>query len=62
MKKLTLFIILGSLLSLAACEKSKIEERLEKDTATSQKMGSDPSRIPRVRIAPDSENDKGVEK
>jgi len=48
MKKITLLVLTCSLLALVACDKSKLEESIEKDTTISKQMGGDVSKVPRT--------------
>jgi hypothetical protein len=58
MKKITLLILVCSLLGLAACGKSKLEERIEKDTAISKKMGGDVNKVPRTIMPSEDKKQK----
>lgn len=53
MKKIILLTLFSSLFGLAACGKSELEERIEKDTAISKKMGGDVSKVPRTILTTD---------
>lgn len=61
MKKITLLILVCSLLGLVACGKSKLEERIENDTAVSKKMGGDVSKVPRT-IMPNDDKKQNNER
>jgi hypothetical protein len=58
MKKITLLILICALLGLVACGKSKLEERIEKDTAISKEMGGDVSKVPRTIMPNDDKKQK----
>jgi len=62
MKKITLLILVCSLLGLTACGKSKLEERIEKDTAISKKMGGEVNKVPRTIMSAEdkNKNEKGA--
>lgn len=56
MKQITFLIFTCSVFGLAACGKSKLEERIEQDTAISKKMGGDVNKVPRTVMSSEDKN------